>query len=119
MREEVLADHPEAKDDCIPPLITPDGAVVTHSRDKAMMLASFFSNKMTVPDPERPPHIMPNFTDATLDIVTITTEEVGRQLVQVDPTKAPGSDNVSSHLLKHCAAQLAMPFTTIFQCCLY
>ena len=41
-----------------------------------------------------------------------------RQLQQVDPSKALGPDNISPHILKHCAAQLATPLTTLFKECL-
>ncbi|KAG0716762.1 hypothetical protein GWK47_008925 [Chionoecetes opilio] len=70
---------------------------------------------MTVSDPDRLPPAVARLTNATLDTITLTTEEVMRQLQLVDPKKALGPDGVSPHILKHCAAQLAAPVTDIFQ----
>ena len=107
-----------ASDDYIPPLNKPDGTVATQSWEKAETLATHFSGKMTVPDPGRVPPIMPNLTNAALNSITITTEDVRRQLQMIDPKKALGPDGVSPHILKNCAMQLAFPVTAIFQCCL-
>lgn len=105
-------------DDSIPPLTTPDGSIVTRHQDKAQVLAAHFSSKMTVPDPECEPPPVPALTKATLGNIDITTKEVLHQLQQIDPKKALGPDNISPHLLKRCATQLAGPLTTIFKKCL-
>ncbi|XP_045105136.1 uncharacterized protein LOC123500494 [Portunus trituberculatus] len=105
-------------DDDVPPLHKSDGTVATKNKDKAEVLASFFSNKMSVPDPERPPPFVPALTNAKLSTITITIEEVRQRLSQVDTNKALGPDNISPHILKHCASQLATPLTAIFQHCI-
>lgn len=102
-------------DDCIPPLTRPDGTVATRDRDKAQVLAAHFSSKMTVPDPERVPPIVPEQTKATLGKLTFTAEDVRKQLLRVNPKKALGLDDISPRLLKVCANQLAGPLTMIFQ----
>ena len=107
-----------APDDHIPPLIRPDGTVATQCSEKAEVLAAHFSEKMTVPDPGRPPPAVPRLTKATLDTIAITQEEVKHQLSSIDTKKALGPDGVSPHILKNCAAQLAAPITTIFQNCI-
>ncbi|KAG0727741.1 hypothetical protein GWK47_033998 [Chionoecetes opilio] len=107
-----------APDDHIPPLNKADGSVATRSCEKAEVLTAHFSGKMTVSDPDRLPPAVARLTNATLDSITLTTEEVKRQLQLVDPKKALGPDGVSPHILKHCAAQLAAPVTDIFQYCL-
>lgn len=107
-----------APSDYIPPLNTTDSSVATQSKEKTQVLAFYFLGKMTVSDPERCPPAVSNLTNVTLDTITLTTEEVKRQLLQVETKKALGSNEVSLHILKHCATQLATPVTTIFPCCL-
>ena len=102
----------------IPPLDKPDGSTATMSPEKAEVLAAHFAGKMTVSDPERHPPAVPHLTNASLQSITLTTEEVKQQLISVDVKKALGPDGLSPHVLKHCAAQLAGPITTIFQNCL-
>ncbi|XP_050721117.1 uncharacterized protein LOC127000986 [Eriocheir sinensis] len=103
-----------APEDQIPPLDRADGSVATRSNDKAEVLAAYFSGKMTVPDPERHPPAMAQLNTASLQFITITTEDVKQQLLKVDTKKALGPDGISPHILNHCAAQLAGPITTIF-----
>lgn len=101
-------------DNAIPPLVRPDGSVAMRDKDKAELLAAHFSSKMSVPDPLRAPPKLPSLTRASLESLTVTTEEVKNLLLQIDPKKALGPDNISPHLLKRCAGQLALPLTTIF-----
>ena len=107
-----------ASDDCIPPLDKPDGSVATSSKEKAELLASFFSNKMKVPDPDRPPPILPPVTHSKLHGFAITSQEVRRQLKALDVTKAVGPDKISPHVLVKCADLLAAPLAVLFQECL-
>ena len=105
-------------DDSIPPLTTSDGSIVTRDQKKAQVLAAHFSSKMSVPDPGRATAVVPVLTKATLDNLTITKEEVYKELQQVDTKKALGPDCISPHILKKCATQLAVPLAIIFQRCL-
>ena len=98
----------------IPPLTRPDGSVAVSNKDKAELLATHFSSKMTVPDPSHTPPKIPPLTKATLEILTVTEEEVKKLLLQTDPNKAIGPDSISPHLLKRCATQLTSPLTTLF-----
>ena len=105
-------------EDHIPPLNNSDGSIATRSCEKAEVLASHFSRKMTVSDPGRLPPAVPRLTNATIEDVILSTEEVKKQLQSIDSNKALGPDGVSPHILKNCAAQLAAPVTAIFQLCL-
>ena len=107
-----------APDDCIPPLDKPDGSVATSSKEKAELLASFFSNKMNVPDPNRPPPKLPKVTNSKLQGLKITPREVRTQLKNLDVTKAVGPDKISPHTLVKCADQLAAPLAALYQACL-
>ncbi|KAG0720009.1 hypothetical protein GWK47_007011 [Chionoecetes opilio] len=106
-----------SRDDSIPLLTAPDGSVVTSHRGKPQVLAAHFSSKMTVPDPERESPAVPVLTKAILGNITVNTNVVLQQPQQVDSKKALGPDNISPYLLKRCAAQLAVPLTTIFRGC--
>ena len=108
----------QAPDDCIPPLDKPDGSVAASNMEKAELLASFFSNKMRVPDPDRPPPKLPPMTHSKLKGLTVTTREVRKQLKDLDVTKAVGPDKISPHTLSRCADQLAAPLAALFQACL-
>lgn len=65
-----------------------------------------------MPDPVRSTPAVPVLTNASFTYITITTEEIRRQLLQVDSKKALGPDNSSPHNLKHCVSQLATHLTT-------
>ena len=105
-------------DDSIPPLTTTNGSIVTRDQDKAQVLAAHFSSKMACPDPTCAPPGVPILTKASLGNITITMEEVLKELNKLDPKKALGPDNVSPQLLKRCATHLAEPLTIIFRRCL-
>jgi len=105
-------------DDCIPPLNKPDGSVATSSREKAELLASLFSEKMRVHDPDRSSPSLPLVTHSKLSSFVITEAEVRQHLNKVDVHKAIGPDKVSPHTLHKCARQLAAPLASLFQTCL-
>ncbi|XP_069987649.1 uncharacterized protein [Penaeus vannamei] len=88
------------------------------ARHQIMMYHHYKSLMMSVPDPERPIPYVPVLTNASTSTITITTEDVRQRLSQVDTNKALGPDNISPHILKRCASQLATPLTTIFQQCI-
>lgn len=104
--------------DCIPPLYKPDGNVATSSQDKAELLASFFSQKMRIREPDRTPPQLPSMTNQRLNTLVIRADEVKYHLLKTEVNKAFGPDNVSPHILKKCADQLATPLATLFQNCL-
>ena len=51
---------------------------------------------------------------ADTPVLTVSTEEVGRVLRSVNPSKAAGPDGVQGRVLRDCADQLAGVFTSIF-----
>ena len=107
-----------SKDDAIPPLNNIDGSVVTSSVEKAESFAAFFANKMSVPDSNAQVPNIPKITTNRLSSVKITMKDVERLLLQVDVKKALGPDNISPHVLRNCAYQLAKPLSAIFNLCL-
>ena len=105
-------------DDNIPPLNKPDATVATGSREKAELLASHFSQKMSVEDPDRPTPILSRMTNSSLSTLNVTAVQVEQHLLKLDVNKALGPDDVSPHTLKMCASQLALPLATLYQNCL-
>ena len=102
----------------IPPLKSPAGDWVVKNTQKADLLATHFSQKMSTLDPERQPPRLPRLCPSTLDSPEVTENTVFHLLRTVNTKKAPGPDGVSPFLLKHCAEEIAAPLTHIFQQCL-
>ncbi|XP_047485873.1 uncharacterized protein LOC125036956 [Penaeus chinensis] len=94
-------------DDCTPPLNKPDGSAATSSREKADLLASLFSEKMRVHDPDRSAPSLPLVTHSKLSSFVITEAEVRQHLNKVDVHKAIGPD-------KRSASDLLLHLTTIW-----
>ena len=107
-----------APDDSIPPLDKPDGTVATSGEEKAELLASYFADKMTVPDTDRPTPFVPSRTNKRLSTFAITQKEVEQELLQVDVKKSLGPDGISPYTLRRCAYQLAAPLAFLFKNCL-
>ena len=102
----------------IPPISLQDGQHLLSSSLKAEKFAEFFSNKMQVDEPDRPPPNVPRITNAHIDWIEITPSKVYQQLRSLDPQKATGPDNIGPRLLKECSKELAFPLHLIFKRCL-
>ena len=88
------------------------------NQEKADLLAAHFSNKMTVEEPDRQPPYLPRLGNLVLDSLEVTEGNVAKHLRDINTRKAPGPDNISPFLLKHCAEELSRPLTCIFRQCL-
>lgn len=97
----------------IPPFIRNDRSVAIRDNDKAELLAAHFSSEMSVLYPLRVPSELPSLIRASPENPTVTTEQVKSLLLQTDPKKTQGPDNISPHILRRCAGQLAPSLTTI------
>ena len=73
---------------------------------------------MRTPEPDRPLPALPRLGDSSLDTILITKESVRRHLKGANTKKAPGSDDLRSHLLKHCAEELSGSLILVFLQCL-
>ena len=107
----------EAKGNATPPLLREDGSVAHTAQDKANLLASHFSKKMCVPDPEKTPPSLPQIISDKLVTVTTSACEVKSVLLKVDEKKAQGPDNINPRLLRQCADELSRPLATLFNHC--
>ncbi|MPC89032.1 hypothetical protein E2C01_083960 [Portunus trituberculatus] len=82
----------------IPPLPQDDVGVAHTAKDKAGLLARHFASKMCMPDPDKPPPILPQSIKDKLQQIT-SEAEVRSTLTKLDKRKAVGLDNINSHLL--------------------
>ena len=106
------------KQERIPPLRNAAGHLVVANQAKAELLAEHFSSKMSTDDPERQPPRLTRLCDQSLDTLVVDEAVVSGLLRTVNTKKAPGPDDVSPFLLKHCAEALSKPLTHIFRQCL-
>ncbi|XP_045112274.1 uncharacterized protein LOC123505177 [Portunus trituberculatus] len=102
----------------IPPLKTASGNLAVANQDKAELLAAHFSGKMTTEEPDSQPPQLTRLCDVTLDHLQLSEAAVTKLLRSTDTRKAPGPDDVSPFLMKHCAEELTKPLTHIFRQCL-
>ena len=107
----------EKPETAIPPLVSTEGQIFLTSASKAEQLGAFFSNKMTVDDPDRPPPSIPRVTGNRCSEVFIDKAMVESKLSKLDTNKATGPDGVSPLFLKKCAAVLAEPLSIIYNRC--
>ncbi|XP_069979403.1 uncharacterized protein [Penaeus vannamei] len=90
----------ETREPTIPPLIKPDGTTASRNRDKADLLGSLFSRKMTVPDANRTPPEIPSVCHDQLPGLQICHTRTKVILQNLNTKKAPGSDDISPHTLR-------------------
>ncbi|XP_050706973.1 G-protein coupled receptor GRL101-like [Eriocheir sinensis] len=82
--------------DRIPPLKTPAGGLAVKSQDKADLLATHFSSKMTVEEPDRQPPLLPRLGNFVLENLEITEGTVAKHLRDTNTRKAPAFSCSSS-----------------------
>ncbi|XP_037801842.1 uncharacterized protein LOC119596594 [Penaeus monodon] len=73
----------ETRESTIPPLTQPDGTTASSNREKANLLGSLFSRKMTVPDANRTPPEIPSICHEQLpglQICCVRTKEILQNL---------------------------------------
>lgn len=103
----------------IPVLERTDRSLATRSQEKAELLAGLFSAKMTTQEPNRLPPALPHLCSDRLQHINITEGRVYKLLKSVNTKKATGPDNISPHILKRCAKELALPLKLLFSSCLH
>ena len=72
---------------------------------------------ITISRMKHPFPICSAFTTSNLSIIRFRSSTVQRELRQLNPSKATGSDNVPARVLKACAASLATPLARLFSLC--
>ena len=104
------------RDDTIPPLLGPDGDVVTNDQDKATIFVNHFAAQSTidVPDNHAPPTSITNEQVPTLEHITTSEQEVLRILNTLDTNKSTGPDGLPAKFLKLTALLIAKPLSQLF-----
>jgi hypothetical protein len=70
---------------------------------------SIFNSTLNLPLPNIAQH-----EDKNLQNITLTEEEVLKELKLLNPTKAPGPDNIPTKVIKECAHELTPSITKLF-----
>ena len=98
----------------INPVITFNNDTAT-SPKKAELFNTYFCSVFRPPKPteiNEPPCSL--LTSDLLSGITISEEEVVHRLSNLDPSKAPGPDNIPGHILKQCSAVIAPSLCSLF-----
>ena len=86
-----------------------------HLLKKAELFNTYFYYVFRPPKPteiNEPPCFL--LTSDLLSDITISEEEVVHHLSNLDPSKAPGPDNIPGHILKQCRAVIAPSLCSLF-----
>ena len=106
-----------ARDDTIPPLLGPNGDVVTDDLGKATILVDHFATQSTLHVPATfapPPANVNEPLVPTLERVTTSEQEVLRILNSLDINKSTGPDGLSAKFIKLTAILIAKPLSQLF-----
>ena len=98
----------------IPPLLV-NNKYIINCKDKAELFAKYFSNQCKVIVSNS---ILPNltyFTDARLDNITFTDDDILLLIRNLQSGKANGPDGISARMLILCDDSIVLPLRLIFQ----
>ena len=85
---------------------------------KAELFNRYFNSVFTVSDFILPPPDQQPTPSNQLSHIAIDPSDVFKALASLNCTKAPGIDDISPLILKHCATSLALPLTHLFNTCI-
>ena len=94
--------------------LTFQGTTYTDSKDKANVMADYFSSVFTSDDTT----LLPEVNDTPLPgilPITVHVEGVAQLLTNIQPHKASGPDNLPARFLKEVANEIAPVLTLVFQ----
>jgi len=97
-----------------PDLIIVGNKDITNPIEKATTFNNYFASIFSKWDTNKQIPVVPINEDPNLSSMTLTEEEVKRELDGVDITKAPGPDGIPTRILKDCAENLLTPLTYLF-----
>ena len=87
----------------------------TNDKEKAEVLADFFSSVFTEKDTSNIPNLSQRSFKEWLSNMEITREEIKKKILQLKISKTPGPDGLHPRLLKEMAQQISQSLETIFQ----
>ena len=87
----------------------------TTDLEKAEVLADYFASVFTKEPPGDIPRLVSKGLTCALEQAVVNEEVLKKKLKHLNPSKSPGPDSVSPHVLKEAADVLAKPLSLIFQ----
>ena len=103
------------KDQCTITSLQHNGQSYTDSITKANLFNSHFSSVFTQEDTSHVPNLSNSSPLPDMPSLRINTEGVTHLLLDIDPYKSTGQDNIPAKFLKEIAVQIAPTFSLIFQ----
>ena len=85
---------------------------------KAELFNSYFNSVFTISDFILPPPDQRPTPSNQLSHIVIDPSDVFKALASLNCTKAPGIDDISPLILKHCATNLSLPLAHLFNTCI-
>ena len=99
------------------PLSNQEGGLISDDRDIAIALNEYFCSVFTEEDenlPE-PVRVFSEEQDCQMVDITFTVDDVRKLLLNLNPSKAPGPDQLYPRVLKEMADELAYPLFSVFK----
>ena len=96
-------------------LETPSNGLTGNDKDKAEILANFFSSVFTQENMENMPTVTMSKSNGGLESYEIGVEDVRKKLSILNPNKSPGSDNLHPRILREMKNVLDKPLTMLYQ----
>ena len=96
------------------PLILPNNSIATSPLEKCLAFSNLFQNNSTLDDSNAPPPPNPPPSNAMLPSI-ISTRTVYCVLLNLDVTKAYGSDCTPPRVLRECASELSPVISKLFR----
>lgn len=91
-----------------------DGVKITTDEGKANVLNDFFCSVFTVEDLQNKPECEEKSFESPLQSLTVTADDVKKQLQSLNPNKSPGPDGLHPMVLKELSDVLAEPVAELF-----
>ena len=98
----------------MPALLLPSGEAVHDNISKASALNNLFVSHSTVDDSHTTLAAAQFITEGRLTSIRLSEKEVQDILITLKPSKAPGPDGISPHVLKLTAKTISKPLTNLF-----
>ena len=92
-----------------------NGTLTENDAEAATALSQYYQSVFTEDDPSTPAPDFPSLTLEKLEDVVVSVDSVEEILMNLNPNKAAGPDEVESKLLKECAEEAAPILTQLFR----
>lgn len=101
----------------IPPL-EEDGNIISSFQEKAEIFNKYFADQCRPLSYEIPLPPLRYKTNARLDNIEITANQIVNLILKLNTKKATGPDDISANMLKLCAMEVSIPLKLIYNKCI-